>query len=195
MDVPSLLPGLAIFAALSTVGALMWRVLEAECGDAATRRAVDTPERRAPAVEPVVRAALALAPVDLEPLVVATIGRWTATPRRWLLGHTDDATVSADGEALTSAIDGLVRIAVRNTGPGDPIDVSIERDRDSVSVIVTHTAAPVESGADTRGRSETLTVPTFLRAVVRAHAGSISETRIGCQRLYRLSLPVTGRSA
>lgn len=163
--------------------AVLWRGLHAESD--LRRDTVDRAPERVPPDDPVVLARLELQPIDLEPLVIAAIGRWTGAPRRWVLGRTDDATVSADGDALTSAIDGLVRIILRGTDPGDAIDVCIERDGDRVTVVL--------AGRERVSRPfEAAVVPALHRAVVRAHSGSISETRVAGRRFYRLQLPVAG---
>lgn len=180
MNFQPILVAVLISAALMMVAAVFWSGLRAEAGAPAER----VPEPVLPD-EPVVLARLDLVPIDLEPLVIAAIGRWTGSPRRWLLGRTDDAPVRADGDALTSAIDGLVRIMVSGTDPGDPIDVSIERDSDRVSVVL--------AGGERIPRPfEPPILPVLLRAVVRAHAGSISETRVDGRRSYQLQLPVAG---
>lgn len=183
MDFQPILFALVIFGALLVLAAVLWSGFHAE-GDV-RRDAADRAFKRVPPVEPVVLAKLELQPIDLEPLVIAAIGRWTGAPRRWVLGRTDDATVSADGDALTSAIDGLVRIILRGTDPGDAIDVSIERDGDRVTVVLA-------GGARVSRPFEAAVVPALHRAVVRAHSGSISETRVSGRRFYRLQLPVAG---
>src|SRR6266568_508044 len=47
---------------------------------------------------------LYLAPVEVEPLMVDTLGRWGRTPRRWTLGAVDEATVLGDHDRLAPAL-------------------------------------------------------------------------------------------
>ena len=54
-------------------------------------------------------------PVDVAPLVVEAVHRWTATPRRWELGSVTDATVSCDADRLAVALDAVIENAVQHT--------------------------------------------------------------------------------
>jgi signal transduction histidine kinase len=64
-------------------------------------------------------------PLDLEPVVVDALRRWSATPRRWRLGRLDDAVVSADADRLALAIDALIENAVKHTEPHDSIELAL----------------------------------------------------------------------
>jgi signal transduction histidine kinase len=77
---------------------------------------------------------LHLEPVDVETIVVDAVRRWTATPRHWLLGSTEEATVMADADRLEVALDALIENAVNHTGDSDTIEVAIRR-RDARAVI------------------------------------------------------------
>ena len=70
---------------------------------------------------------LHLVPVDVETIVVDAVRRWTATPRCWLLGSTEEATVTADADRLEVALDALIENAVNHTRESDTIEVAIRR--------------------------------------------------------------------
>src|SRR5207247_7696877 len=55
--------------------------------------------------------------VDLEPLIVETVRRWSPTPRRRALGEIDEATVDADLERLQLALDARFENDVTPSGP------------------------------------------------------------------------------
>lgn len=66
-------------------------------------------------------------PIDLATLATATLQRWGATPRLWVMGRRDDAIVLADPDRLILALDTVIENAVKVTGNGDPIELSIGR--------------------------------------------------------------------
>jgi signal transduction histidine kinase len=69
---------------------------------------------------------LHLEPVALDNFIMETLRRWRPTVnRRWQLGRLDKATVQADRERLGLAIDALLENAVRHTGDGDVIRLSV----------------------------------------------------------------------
>ena len=70
---------------------------------------------------------LHLRPIEVEPLLVEALQRWSPTPRQWRLGATDEAVVDADADRLALAIDALVENAVKHTAPDDWIDLSVRR--------------------------------------------------------------------
>jgi signal transduction histidine kinase len=70
---------------------------------------------------------LHLEAVDVETIVVEAVRRWTATPRRWLLGSSEEATVMADADRLEVALDALIENAVNHTRESDTIEVAIRR--------------------------------------------------------------------
>ena len=72
--------------------------------------------------------------VDVETIVMDAVRRWTATPRRWLLGAAEEATVIADADRLEVALDALIENAVNHTQEQDTIEVAIHR-RDAQAVI------------------------------------------------------------
>jgi signal transduction histidine kinase len=77
---------------------------------------------------------LHMTPTDVESIVVEAMRRWTATPRRWLLGHVEEATALVDRERLAVALDALIENAVNHTQEQDTIEVTVRR-RGSMAVI------------------------------------------------------------
>jgi signal transduction histidine kinase len=75
-------------------------------------------------------------PTQLLPLLDDTLRRWEPTPRQWLAGRRDDATVLADPERLVLALDAVLENAVEVTGDGDTIELSVwRRDREAAIVV------------------------------------------------------------
>jgi signal transduction histidine kinase len=69
---------------------------------------------------------LHLEPVALDSFTMEIVRRWRPTAnRRWQLGRLDQATVQADRERLGLAVDALLENAVRHTGDGDLIKLSV----------------------------------------------------------------------
>jgi two-component system, OmpR family, sensor kinase len=66
-------------------------------------------------------------PIEVEPVLVEALHRWSPTPRQWRLGATDEAVVEADADRLALAIDALVENAVKHTTPEDWIELSVRR--------------------------------------------------------------------
>jgi signal transduction histidine kinase len=64
--------------------------------------------------------------VALDSFTMEILRRWRPTAnRRWQLGRLDKATIQADKERLGLAIDALLENAVRHTGDGDVIKLSV----------------------------------------------------------------------
>ena len=69
---------------------------------------------------------LHLEPVALDSFTMEILRRWRPTAnRRWQVGRLDQATVQADRERLGLAVDALLENAVRHTGDGDVIKLSV----------------------------------------------------------------------
>ena len=65
-------------------------------------------------------------PVALDSFTMEILRRWRPTAdRRWQLGRLDKVTVQADRERLGLAVDALLENAVRHTGDGDVIKLSV----------------------------------------------------------------------
>lgn len=149
---------------------------------------------------------LHLEPVDVEPIVVDAVRRWTATPRRWLLGNTEEATVMADGDRLEVALDALIENAVNHTRDSDTIEVAIRR-RDTRAVIsVRDTGAGIRApdvdhifdrfaradpgrSRHTGGFGLGLSI---VKAIVDAHGGEVHvASAIGVGTTFEILLPLS----
>ena len=65
-------------------------------------------------------------PIALDRFTMDVIGRWRPTAdRQWQLGRLDAVTIGADRERLGLAVDALLENAVRHTGCGDTIQLSV----------------------------------------------------------------------
>ncbi len=68
-------------------------------------------------------------PVPLDQFTMEVLRKWMPTAqRRWQFGHLDSALISADTERLGLAMDALLENAVRHTGDGDLIELSVVSD-------------------------------------------------------------------
>jgi signal transduction histidine kinase len=146
------------------------------------------------------------APVDVETIVVDAVRRWTATPRRWLLGSTEEATVMADADRLEVALDALIENAVDHTREPDTIEVAIRRSgaRAVISVRDTGTGIPAAdldhifdrfARADP-GRSRHTggfgLGLSIVKAIVDAHGGEVRVTStVGVGTTFEILLPLS----
>jgi signal transduction histidine kinase len=144
-------------------------------------------------------------PVDLDSIVVETVRRWTATPRRWLLGSAEEATVFADPERLAVALDALIENAVNHTREHDTIEVSVHRNDGTAVVSVRDTGvgiraedldrifdrfARADPGRSRHTGGSGLGLP-IVRAIVQAHGGTIDVQSVeGAGTTFEISLPV-----
>ena len=149
---------------------------------------------------------LHLRPVDIETIVVDTVRRWTATPRRWLLSDAEEARVLADADRFSVALDALIENAVKHTQPDDTIEVSVRRVGDSVVISVRDTGAGIPAAdldhiferfarADP-GRSRHTggfgLGLSIVRAIVQAHGGTVHvESTLGVSTKFEIWLPTT----
>lgn len=144
-------------------------------------------------------------PVELEPLVVETIRRWSPTPRRWALGDVDEATVEGDLDRLQLALDALVENAVKHTGPDDSIELSLSRRAGTALVTVRDTGSGIAPEAldrifDRFARADPARSRDWggvglglsvVKAVTEAHGGSVSVLSTpGRGSRFELSLPL-----
>jgi signal transduction histidine kinase len=146
------------------------------------------------------------APVDVETIVVDAVRRWTATPRRWLLGSTEEATVMTDADRLEVALDALIENAVDHTREPDTIEVAIRRSgaRAVISVRDTGTGIPAAdldhifdrfARADP-GRSRHTggfgLGLSIVKAIVDAHGGEVRVTStVGVGTTFEILLPLS----
>ncbi|HWF80611.1 MAG TPA: HAMP domain-containing sensor histidine kinase [Streptosporangiaceae bacterium] len=132
---------------------------------------------------------LAAVPTQLTPLLDDLVRRWKPTPRQWLIGSSDDATVLADRERLVLALDAVIENAVGFTGDGDAIQLTVHRTGQQATIVVadsgpgipdSHLASVFErfSGSTSRapGRNFGLGL-SIVRAVAEAHGGHVRAER------------------
>ncbi|MGH2596569.1 MAG: sensor histidine kinase [Actinomycetota bacterium] len=145
-------------------------------------------------------------PVDVETIVVDAIRRWTATPRRWLLGRVDEAVVLVDADRLAVALDALIENAVNHTQDNDTIELAVERKGPMAVLSVRDTGAGIPPGDLERifdrfaradpGRSRHtggfgLGLP-IVKTIVDAHGGEVRVTSaIGAGTTFEILLPLS----
>jgi len=146
------------------------------------------------------------ASVDLETIVMNAVRRWTTTPRRWLLGAAEEATVMADADRLEVALDALVENAVHHTQEQDTIEVAIHRRGAKAVISVRDTGAGIPAAdldhifdrfarADP-GRSRLVggfgLGLSIVKAIVDAHGGEVGVTStIGVGTTFEIRLPLS----
>jgi signal transduction histidine kinase len=148
-------------------------------------------------------------PVGLQRLVVEAMHRWTATPRQWLLGSTEEVVVLADAERLAVALDAIIENAVQHTGETDTIEAGVQRRGDEAVIWVWDTgtgiaAADLDRIFDRFARSDPgrsrhtggfgLGLP-IVQAIAEGHGGSVHvESVEGDWTRFEIALPVAQRS-
>jgi signal transduction histidine kinase len=130
---------------------------------------------------------LHLEPVALDSFTMEILRRWRPTAnRRWQVGRLDKATVQADRERLGLAVDALLENAVRHTGDGDVIKLSVMAGQFGAPVrmivadagqgipaeLLGHIFDRFRSGDSGHPRGTGLGLP-LVRAVARAHGGDV----------------------
>jgi signal transduction histidine kinase len=125
-------------------------------------------------------------PVSLDSFTMEILRRWRPTAnRRWQLGQLDQVTTQADKERLGLAIDALLENAVRHTGDGDVIKLSVvAAGAGPVRMVVSdagqgipdeqlqHIFDRFRSGDSGHPRGTGLGL-ALVRAVARAHGGDV----------------------
>jgi signal transduction histidine kinase len=149
---------------------------------------------------------LRLAPVDAAGLMVETLHRWSQTPRHWSLGALAEASVQADGDRLTLALDALIENAVEHTDLDGRIELSVRRDGEMVILAVTDSGSGIPAaevgrifGRFTRvdaGRSRETggfgLGLAVVKAIAEAHHGSVQvQSTVGRGSVFELLLPVS----
>jgi signal transduction histidine kinase len=147
---------------------------------------------------------LRVAPVDVADFLIETLHRWSQTRRRWSLGPLAEASVPADEDRLTLALDALIENAVDHTGPDGRIELSARRDGGHVILAVTDSGPgipPAEVGRIfgrfTRvdpGRSREAggfgLGLAVVKAIAEAHHGSVQvRSTVGHGSVFELTLP------
>jgi len=149
---------------------------------------------------------LHLEPVDVETIVVDAVRRWTATRRRWLLGSTEEATVTADADRLEVALDALIENAVNHTRESDTIEVAIRRRGARALISVRDTGAGIpapdldhifdrfaraDPGRSRHTGSFGLGL-SIVKAIVDAHGGEVHvASAVGVGTTFEILLPLS----
>ena len=145
-------------------------------------------------------------PVALDSYLMEILRRWRPTAdRSWQLGRLDQATVPADREQLGLAIDALLENAVRHTGDGDVIKLSVVATGYGLPVrvlvadggqgisaeLLEHIFDRFRSGDTGHPRGTGLGL-ALVRAVARAHGGEVLvSSHPGQGSEFELLLPET----
>ena len=129
--------------------------------------------------------------VRLVPLTEDALRRWEAVPRRWLRGRCDDATVLADPDRLEVALDAVLDNAVRFTGEGDSIELSVHREGREAAVTVADSGPGIPEGqlesvfdrfdraGPLRGSAHNFGLGlSIVRAIAEAHGGRVTAARV-----------------
>ena len=141
-------------------------------------------------------------PVEVEPMLVEAVHRWSATPRQWRLGATDEVVVDADADRLALAIDALVENAVKHTKPNDWIELSVRRNHgveievaDSGSGIPTQDLERIFERFASAGASGSRDAGSLglglaiVKTVAEAHGGSVRvRSQVGKGSAFELVL-------
>jgi signal transduction histidine kinase len=147
---------------------------------------------------------LRLEPVALDRLTMEIIRRWRPTAtRQWRVGQLDGVSVFADAERLGLAVDALLENAVRHTGSGDVIKLSVVKGwaGEPVRMIVADSGSGIpgdrldriferfSTGNDGTSRGTGLGL-ALVRAVARAHGGEVRvRSTVGEGSEFELLLP------
>jgi two-component system OmpR family sensor kinase len=145
-------------------------------------------------------------PVDAAAFLMETLHRWSQTPRRWSLGALTEASVQADEDRLTLALDALIENAIDHTGPDDRIELSARQEGDNVILAVTDSGSGIPAAEVGRifdrftrvdsGRSRQTggfgLGLAVVRAIAEAHQGSVRvQSTVGQGSVFELLLPVS----
>ena len=144
--------------------------------------------------------------VDLETIVMGAVRRWTATPRRWLLGAAEEATAIADADRLEVALDALIENAVNHTQEHDTIEVAIHRRGARAAITVRDTGAGIpatdldhifdrfaraDPGRSRRTAGGFGLGLSIVKAIVDAHGGEVRVTSaVGVGTTFEILLPL-----
>jgi signal transduction histidine kinase len=143
-------------------------------------------------------------PIEVEPVLVSALQRWSPTPRQWRLGTTDEAVVDADADRLALAIDALVENAVKHTTPEDWIELAVRRHH-GVNITVADSGSGISAKDVDRiferfARSDIsrqrdseglgLGLP-IVKTIAEAHGGTLSiRSDVGKGTEFTISLPI-----
>ena len=130
------------------------------------------------------------APTRLVQFADDALRRWEAVPRRWLRGDRDEVTVLADSDRLAIALDAVLDNAVRFTGEGDPIELSVHGHGSEAAVTVSDSGPGIPDGqlesvfdrftgaGPQRDSAHNFGLGlSIVRAIAQAHGGRVTAAR------------------
>src|SRR6266511_428639 len=147
---------------------------------------------------------LDLAPVEVEPLMVSALNRWTQTPRRWSHRLGAEATVLGDRDRLALALDALIENAVAHTDVDGRIELSTRLEGGAVVLGVADSGCGIPAAELDRIFDQFARVDphrnrkaggvglglAIVKAIAEAHHGSVrAHSTVGEGSLFEVVLP------
>lgn len=142
--------------------------------------------------------------VEISEFLRETFDRWAHVHRRWSLGEVPDATIDADRDRLTLAVDALIENAISHTIDEGSIELSARCEGDSVIIAVADSGtgiaaadvgrifgrfARVDSGRNRAAGGFGLGL-ALVQAIAEAHGGSVRvDSAVGRGSVFELQLP------
>jgi signal transduction histidine kinase len=149
---------------------------------------------------------LSQGPVDVQQFMLETFDRWAHVSRHWSLSALPDATMYADADRLTLAIDALIENAIGHTPQDGTIGLGARCEDDMTILAVSDSGTGI--GPSDIGRifgrfsrvdhDRNRQVGGFglglalVQAIVQAHGGAVSvRSTLGQGSVFELSIPST----
>ncbi|MGO8961837.1 MAG: sensor histidine kinase [Streptosporangiaceae bacterium] len=149
---------------------------------------------------------LRLTQVNVADFLMETLHRWSQTPRRWSVGTLTEATVQADEDRLTLALDALIENAIDHTELDGRIELSARSEGERVVLVVADSGSGIPAddvsrifGRFTRvdqGRSRKTggfgLGLALVKAIAEAHNGTVRvQSTVGEGSVFELLLPAS----
>jgi signal transduction histidine kinase len=153
---------------------------------------------------------LATDSVEIGEFLRETFDRWAHVDRRWSLGEVPDATIDADRDRLTLAVDALIENAISHTVDEGSIELSARCEGDSVIIAVADSGTGIEAADVGRifgrfarvdsGRNRAVggfgLGLALVQAVAEAHGGVVRvDSTVGRGSVFELQLPAATLAA
>ena len=148
---------------------------------------------------------LSQGPVDVRQFMLQTFDRWAHVCRVWSLGALSDATMYADADRLTLAIDALIENAIEHTPEDGAIGLGARCKDDMVILAVRDSGSGIAPSDIVRifGRFSRVDHDrnrqaggfglglALVQAIVQAHGGAVNvRSTLGKGSVFELSIPV-----